>query len=188
MSQPQSPYVQGHPPPPPYPPATPQVSPRRKAQFSPVFWGLITVVVGIALFAVFSGPIKSFAHGLFDGASSGGPVGAVGQPVRDGKLEFVVKGASCGHASAGGRTAQGQYCLVELTVANIGDKPATFSGGNQKGSSQGAEYKDDSAVYTTINPGNSVAATLAFDVPRDGTLRSVTLHDSAFSGGVVVRF
>ncbi len=96
------------------------------------------------------------------------------------------------------KTAQGQYCLVTVSVKNIGDKPQTMFDDNQKGlGSNGAEYSTDSGagLYANtdnpvwigeINPGNQIKGVLVFDVPKDVQLTGLELHDSAFSGGVEV--
>ncbi len=126
----------------------------------------------------------------------------IGQPVRDGKFEFVVKNVKCGVRSLGdefvGRKAQGQFCLVTLTVQNIGDESQTFSDSDQRGhDSKGREYTPDSeaGLYANentdvwlneINPGNKITGILVFDIPDGTKLTTLELHDSAFSGGVEV--
>ena len=42
------------------------------------------------------------------------------------------------------------------------------------------------AFLEDINPGNSVKGIVVFDIPKDGQIVKLELHDSAFSGGVVV--
>jgi hypothetical protein len=97
------------------------------------------------------------------------PAGAkVGQPVRDGKFEFVVQKVACGIAKVGdeflSKTAQGQYCLVTVAVKNIGTQPKTFDGGDQRAhGTGGVKYehdgtaeiyanKDAATFLNTINP------------------------------------
>lgn len=126
----------------------------------------------------------------------------IGRPVRDGKFEFVVKSVKCGVDSVGddflNQKAQGQFCLVTLTVQNIGDEPQTFNDFDQLGhDSKGREYKPDSeaGIYANedtnvwlneINPGNKITGVLVFDIPDGTKLTTLELHDSAFSGGVEV--
>jgi Telomeric repeat-binding factor 2. len=45
---------------------------------------------------------------------------------------------------------------------------------------------DSNAFLNNINPGNSVAGILVYDVPKGLTLSKIELHDSMFSGGVTV--
>jgi len=134
--------------------------------------------------------------------SSGTP--KVGEPARDGKFEFVVKSLECGKPSVGTnqyltKTAQGQYCLLTVSVKNIGDEKQSLLSSNQKLlDTAGKEYSaDDTATmyaapegsaswYSDINPGNSVEGAIVFDVPKDVTPTVAQLHDSAFSGGVKV--
>ncbi|GIG60490.1 hypothetical protein Lfu02_48620 [Longispora fulva] len=132
------------------------------------------------------------------------PPPSIGTPVRDGKFEFVVKKVECGVDQVGGdylnKSAQGQFCLVTLSVKNIGNKPQTMSDSNQKGfGANNARYSPDSTAslyanpdsaqvwYTEINPGNEVTGLIVFDIPKDGQLLSLELHDSLFSGGVKVK-
>jgi Domain of unknown function (DUF4352) len=118
------------------------------------------------------------------------------------RFEFTVTSVKCGATSVGsdllGQKAQGEYCLVDVTVRNIGDAPQTFDGSSQKAfDAQGAEYSNDGVAemyanegnatfLENINPGNQVKGRLVFDVPKDTTLTELMLHDSPFSGGVRV--
>jgi hypothetical protein len=40
--------------------------------------------------------------------------------------------------------------------------------------------------YEEINPGNNVSGEIVFDVPQRRQMVEAELHDSAFSGGVLV--
>ncbi|MFY1694154.1 MULTISPECIES: DUF4352 domain-containing protein [unclassified Solwaraspora] len=127
----------------------------------------------------------------------------IGDPVRDGKFEFVVNKIECGKSKVGSgfftETAQGQYCLVTMLVTNIGDEARTFHDGSQRAfdkdgrrfeadTSAGLAVNQDAESFLTeINPGNQVTAIVAFDVPKGVDLVSLELHDSMFSGGVTVR-
>ena len=85
-------------------------------------------------------------------------------------------------------------------MTNIGDKPQTLDASSQYGYDvQGRKLNADSAagIYANpagggaflddINPGNSATAVVVFDIPKDGKLTKLELHDSPpFSGGVDV--
>lgn len=131
--------------------------------------------------------------------STRGP--GIGDPVRDGKFEFVVSKVDCGHDRVGSRDfgdeAQGKFCFVHMTVENIGDEPQSFFGDNQlmfdaAGREFGADteaqiYLDEgNAIYEEINPGNKVRGIVVFDIPKAAKPAKLELHDSAFSGGVDV--
>ncbi|MEU4688301.1 DUF4352 domain-containing protein [Actinoplanes sp. NPDC023714] len=120
---------------------------------------------------------------------------------RDGKFEFKVAGVKCGVKQIGSdflnQKAQGQYCLINVSVKNIGKEAQDFADSVQKAfdadeveyavDSGAAIYLEDNKVlFTKINPGNTVKGTLVFDVPKGTKLTSVELHDSMFSGGVTV--
>lgn len=130
-------------------------------------------------------------------------VGKIGTAVRDGKFEFVVRSVQCGVDQIGpdyaDERAQGQFCLVSLTVKNIGDRPQTMSDGAQKGyGSNGSQYGTNSAAglyangannqvwLTEINPGNEVTGTIVYDLPHGVELAQLELHDSLTSAGVKV--
>lgn len=130
------------------------------------------------------------------------PVNGIGREYRDGKFAFTVTRIKKGVHHVGdqyfGKTAQGQYVEIYVTVRNIGDEARTFDSGSQKlNDTRGREFSADSeatiamgdeskAFLEDINPGNGVHGILVFDVPRDIRIASIELHDSPFSGGVVV--
>lgn len=126
----------------------------------------------------------------------------IGTAVRDGKFEFTVTKVDCSKTHVGssdlGQRAQGKFCLVSVTVKNIGKEAQTFDADAQKAiAANGTTYDADSgaAFYVNddnqtflnnINPGNQVKGIIPFDVPKDASIATVELHDSFFSGGVSV--
>jgi hypothetical protein len=127
----------------------------------------------------------------------------VGAAVRDGKFEFVVSRVDCSHTTLGQehfkRTAKGKFCVVSLSVRNIGDGAQFFLSYAQKGlDAAGAEYgvdeiadlyvnKDTKTFVDRVTPGERVAGKIVFDIPKAVTLTTLELHDSLLSGGVKVR-
>lgn len=110
-------------------------------------------------------------------------VAKIGQAVRDGKFEFTVTSIECGKNSVGTnqyltKQAQGQFCLLNLTVKNIGNESQTFSdsgqvlfdaNGNKYSSDSGASLyanPSGSTFLNQINPGNSVTGAVVFDIPK----------------------
>lgn len=128
----------------------------------------------------------------------------IGEAARDGKFEFVVKSVKCGVPSVSdssgyiSKTAQGQYCLVDVSVKNIGDKSQTFLEDDQKLlNANNQEYSPDTTAtlynannsdvfVNEINPGNTVEGTMVYDIPKDQTPVTAELHDSSLSNGVKV--
>jgi hypothetical protein len=125
----------------------------------------------------------------------------VGDPVRDGQFEFVVRSVDCGARSVGdgiGRQAAlGQFCLVGLRVENTGREGRTFGGGQQfLFDDQGNRHDPDLGatagrgdgrlLSTHLNPGQRLEGTLVYDVPDPVALARVELHDGPFSGGISV--
>lgn len=132
--------------------------------------------------------------------AEGGQTPGIGAAVRDGKFEFVVQNVERGVTSVGdqftSQTPQGEYVLVTVNVANIGNEQQLFDTTSQKLlDAQGREYSTDTVATVTedpnlgfsqINPGNSLVATLVFDIPTGVSPSEIELHDSLFSGGVTV--
>lgn len=168
-------------------------------------WGAVIVVIGIviAIASSMSGSSSTTPNG---GTSAGNGTTAVqagiGTAVRDGNFEFVVKSLKCGVPSVGdaslGAVAQGQFCLVTLSVKNIGSDPQTMIDSNQTVlSASGATFEpsttaelyanpSSSFFVTDINPGNSMSGVLIYDMPKTAVPTSIVLHDSMLSGGVTV--
>src|SRR5215218_6365931 len=127
-----------------------------------------------------------------------GPAG-LGDPVRDGQFEFVVRAVDCGSRSVGEgfghRTAVGQFCLVRFRVENTGTEGRTFGGGQQSlFDRDGNRHDPDLAATlgnggewsTHLNPGQRLAGTLVYDLPEAAVPVRVELHDAPFSGGASV--
>jgi len=138
-----------------------------------------------------------------DGGSSVSPTPpGFGVAVRDGVFEFTVQSMTCGQTELVNgwlrATPQGQFCVGQLTVSNIGSTPQRFADGNQKAfGPDGKAYAADTgagvvangngdAIWNVVNPGNSLAAKVVFDTPPGATIVWLEVHDSAFSRGVRV--
>jgi hypothetical protein len=208
--QPPAPPAGYQPPPPGYgpPPAGSPVAqpPSKKKKKWP--WIVLAIVVVMILgcagvFAIVAKGAKDAVDTLDDNASGKNAVaGTMNAPARDGKFEFTVTKLECGKTSVGdsilAEKAQGQFCIVSLTVKNIGKEAQTFDGSSQKAyDAKNTQYSNDTAAELAINnnsqtfleqinPGNSVKGQLVFDVPKGTKLTSIELHDSFLSGGVKI--
>jgi hypothetical protein len=129
-----------------------------------------------------------------------GPAG-LGDPVRDGQFEFVVRSVDCGAGAVGQGLARkrplGQFCLLALEVENTGSEGRTFGGGSQylfdaAGNRHDpdldatARHGGGRLLSTHLNPGQRLEGTLVYDVPDPVELARVELHDGPFSGGAGV--
>jgi hypothetical protein len=167
---------------------------------------LLAVVALLTLIAVATGG-GSKTDSSSDGGSSstggGSSESAVGlnEAARDGKFEFTVSGVDCSKNTIGeaalSKTAQGTFCIVSLTVKNIGNEAQLLDASSQKAlDAAGKEYSADSsaAMYlgdsntflNQLNPGSTVNGQMVYDVPVGTQLTKLELHDSPFSGGVTV--
>ncbi|UQU65743.1 DUF4352 domain-containing protein [Couchioplanes caeruleus] len=126
--------------------------------------------------------------------------GRMNEEVADGRFEFAVTGMRCGVRQVGtrrlGQKARGRFCLVTVTVKNIGRRARTLDAGAQTGyAADGRAFPSEAgaAMYAAgpgrtvlerIDPGVRVRGTLVFDVPRGTRLASVVLRGSALTRGV----
>jgi hypothetical protein len=126
----------------------------------------------------------------------------LGDAVRDGQFEFVVRSVGCGQATLDNgwlhAQAKGQYCVVELTVTNIGTEARNFGDGLQRATGpSGERYAADTgagvvangsgqAIWDVINPGISVTAKIVYDIPPGAAITALELHDGALSRGATV--
>jgi hypothetical protein len=160
----------------------------------PIHKGSAAPVLIVLLSIVLVGCLSAVAYFALRGGDSGNhiPVGGIGF---DGSFGFTVTHVEYDDDSIiDGRVAQGRYCLVSLTIENIGDRPHTFSPDVQKAHrSDGSTDAADTAIgfqsetsSTSLNPHTKIAGTLVFDIPRSAKLVDIELHDSAFSRGVYV--
>lgn len=169
---------------------------------------VIGVLIVIGVIASAAGGSKSTNSPSSTSTKSGSTATAampkLNQPANDGKFQFTVTSIQCGKPSVSSpdgyitKTAQGQYCLVNITANNIGDQSQTldsssqylYDSSNKKYSSDSEASIDisptDNTFYNPINPGNTVSGAVVFDIPKGVTPTVAELHDSAFSGGVKV--
>jgi eukaryotic-like serine/threonine-protein kinase len=158
-------------------------------------WGRrLLVAAGLLL-------LLAVASKLGDGGQGGTQPAGLGDPVRDGQFEFVVRSVDCGARAVGegpGRKpARDQFCLVALRVENTGREGRTFGGGQQflfdrdgkrhdPDLDATARHGDGQLLSTHLNPGQRLEGTLVYDVPDPIALDRAELHDAPFSGGASV--
>lgn len=170
---------------------------------------VLTAILALILIGVVAGAgggskkASNSSTASTDTATKSASVAKIGESVRDGKFEFTVASIKCGETSVGTnqyltKQAQGQFCLLNVTVKNIGSEAQTFDSSSQYlFDGAGAKLSADSSAslyanpegstfLNQINPGNSVTGIVVFDIAKGVTPVSAELHDSAFSSGVKV--
>ena len=118
----------------------------------------------------------------------------LGEEARDGDLAFVVKSFDCGAAEVGGngdgRTAQGRFCFLSLTVRNSGRSPVEFVASEQalldaqdrrygvdgRATASHPENAGRDLASVLVNPSNSVDGVLVYDVPPFVEPQTANLH------------
>jgi hypothetical protein len=124
---------------------------------------------------------------------------SLGQPAVDGQFTFTVDGLECGVETIGDdflqEEAQGQFCILTVTVENTGNEARSLDASSQYlyddqerrfSSSFTLAFAMESPLFEQINPGNTLEGRIPFDVPDGANIEFAELHDSAFSGGVLV--
>ncbi|MGJ7439979.1 DUF4190 domain-containing protein [Aquipuribacter sp. MA13-6] len=120
---------------------------------------------------------------------------ALGEPATVDGVTFTVTSEDCGETTVGQEfletEAQGVFCLFGVTVANGGNEPLFFDSSNVTGYIGDTEYGSDSeatiyledndAFLEEINPGNTIEATVVFDVPADTLLERLELSPGFLS-------
>jgi hypothetical protein len=183
----------------------PQQPPKRK-KWPWIAGGIVLVsilgCVGMSIAGLFAVG-KAASDASDNNAGKNALAGQMNRTSVDGKFEFAVTAMHCGVPSVGsdgfGETAQGDFCLVNVQVKNVGKTPEIFSDTSQKGyAADGTEYAVNSGAgvwvnkgplatfLEQINPGNTVKGTLVFDVPKGSKLASIVLHESMFTAGVKI--
>ncbi|MGX6604515.1 DUF4352 domain-containing protein [Micromonosporaceae bacterium Da 78-11] len=120
----------------------------------------------------------------------------------EGAFAFTVTGTKCGVQSVGpadlSQKAVGQFCLVDVSVKNLGKEADLLDGSAQRVvDAQGKEYAvaDNAAVFLNdqspslleeIKPGAEVRGTLPFEVPAGAEPAAIVLHESGRTPGVRV--
>ncbi|MGW4634190.1 DUF4352 domain-containing protein [Nocardia sp. NPDC004415] len=194
MSNPQYPAHPGAAPQQPYYPQPP----RKRKVWPWVLGGFFLAV--IALFGGCAALIGSAAEEVAKNEESRASAAPAGTEVRDGKFSFTVTKVDPPVTTVGDnqflqKTAQGEFILVYVDVANTSTVAQQYFGSNQKLiDDQGREFANDTSaeinvneqLTAEINPGNKISMVLVFDVPTGTVPAAVEFHDSAFSNGVRV--
>jgi len=196
--------VSGPPGPPQYGYA-PQQPPKKRAKWPWIVGGIALVMIlgCVGAFVALGIGASKVADDL-DGNQKGenAVAGTMGKPAKDGKFEFTVTKMKCSVPSVGpadfGQKAQGEFCLINVTIKNVGTSAEIFVDSSQQAlDAAGATYsvdsgaaiyanKDSSTFLEQINPGNTVKGVLVFDVPKGTKLSSLILHESLFTPGIKV--
>ena len=181
-----------------------QQPPRRRKKWPWIVGGIVlAMILGcVGLFTLVLGGTAKVANDLDKNQKGENAVaGVMDQPIKDGKFQFTVTGMQCGVKQVGGefgQKAQGEFCLVNVTVKNVAGTAETFLDSTQQATdAKGNVYSVDSGAgifangessvfLEQINPGNAVKGKLVFDVPEGTKLTAVVLHESTFTTGVKV--
>lgn len=134
-------------------------------------------------------------------SSTSGDQPAVGDDAVDGQFTFVVDSFQCGETEVKNgiftQEANGEFCLLDLTVTNTGDQGRDFlagaqglfsyGGGRLAPSNEATILVNADVVNEEINPGLSIEATVIFDIADPAEIEFAHLKDAPLSQGVKVR-
>jgi hypothetical protein len=128
---------------------------------------------------------------------------SMNEPVRDGSFQFTADSMRCGVQAIGAPDEEqspiGQFCVVTLTIKNVGSSPATFADSIQKAYGVGGVWfssdptaglyanPDPTVFLNQINPGNSVKAVVVYDIPRSSRIMRLEVHENPSTPGAVIK-
>jgi hypothetical protein len=161
---------------------------------------LATCVAAVIVIGGVTVGIVAATHAL--GSSDRPTTAAVGQPGRDGSLQFTAEQVTCGVDQVGPPddfvTPTGQFCVVELKIRNVGTGPAIFTDALQEAyAPNGNRFSTDSEAIlyanpdptiflTDINPGIALTADIVYDIPVGERIARLKLHSNPDTRGVVI--
>lgn len=127
-------------------------------------------------------------------------VAGIGEPVQVGDFEVTVTDIEGDMSQIGpdmlGQTADGQYVVVSVEITNTSDESAFFNSGSPKLlDGAGNEYSTAPVIpedqggelFGQVNPGNTTAGKIVFDIPKDVEPTRITFSGGLLSDPVVVR-
>jgi cytoskeletal protein RodZ len=143
---------------------------------------------------------SSDASSSASSSAPGPPRAGLGQEVRDGKFAFVVTGVDYASVVADTNnpsattSPQGIFVIVKMTVTNVGNQPEPFVAVWQKLKAADNTFNASPdaqkhlGIMESINPGEQIEATIAYDVPNGTKPQSIELRDLPLTGGTEVFF
>jgi hypothetical protein len=134
---------------------------------------------------------------------AGAAQGGLNQPVRSGNIEFVVTKVDCGHPdipeAPAKLTAKGQFCLVDMSLHNVGssaeiyfdsyDKAISPTGETFGTNSTAGIYAGSGDHHITVGnleAGEKISGTTVFDIAKDATIARLELRGTDRSPPAVV--
>lgn len=121
----------------------------------------------------------------------------IGDTVSGGGMDFTVNGIECGETTLGSEylstEAQGEFCILDVSITNTGDTAAYVSTETQylydadgkeysASTEAGMYYEDGEILLEEINPGNTVDGAIIFDVPEGTTPTEASLGGGLLGG------
>jgi len=186
------------------PPPYPMAQPPKKKKWPWIVGGVLLVMLlgCVGTFVALGAAANKVVETIDENTAGKNAVpGEMNKPARDGKFEFTVTKLECGKPSVGTalvEKAQGEFCIIDVTVKNIGTEAQSFDGSSQKAyDAAGTQFSNDNVAEIAlggdtntfleqINPGNQVKGRLVYDVPKGTTIAAIELHDSFLSAGVKI--
>ena len=127
----------------------------------------------------------------------------IGEVVKtDSGLNVTVSAVTCGLATAPNTfegldpvVPQGQFCQIDFTVENAGDKEAilfpNYFGGligdvQYAADSSSSKFNGDNSMSITLNPGLSVTGVAFVDIAAGQTLDAITFSDGILGSEISI--
>jgi hypothetical protein len=183
------------------PPMGSAVPERSRPKHLPI---ILSIVAGVVLLGLITAAAVGTAMGVhrYRADHKQATVG-MDQPVRDGSFQFTADRVQCGVDEIGTpddyQTPTGQFCVVTLTIKNVGTDPAIFADAIQKAygpggvwfgsDSEAAFYAnpDPNIFFNDINPGNKVQALVVYDIPTEDRILRLEVHENPTTRGAIIK-
>jgi Domain of unknown function (DUF4352) len=164
----------------------------------------VTLAVVTAIVLCLGGAIAAIivGHKIFSDRTDH-PMVAMGQPVQDGNFMFTVSKMQCGVHQLGTpddyQTPTGQFCIIELKIANVGKEPGIYADSIQDAfAPNGSRYSADTPAgyyanadplifLNEINPGNHIDVSIVYDIPNGGSISRLELHENPNTNGAIIK-
>lgn len=187
----------------------PPKSRSRRRKVPRLVGGLLALVAsGVAIYVVSSGaespaPQSTNSAAAVDTApDSVPPTWPTGVTAREGTLSITVAKTECGVTQVGPpdlpAPAEGEFCLISMSVRNTGPELRLLNPGAQRAIDQNGRFHrvaeqaavlindQHPALLDELPPGETREGVLPFDVPKGVRLTDFLLHESPHSTGVRV--
>jgi hypothetical protein len=165
---------------------------------------ILSIVAGVVMIGIVGAATATafLVHRAYQHAQAQPTVG-MDTPVRDGDFQFTADSVRCGIRQIGTpddyQLPVGQFCVVTLSIMNVGKEPAIFADAIQRARGSGGvsfisdseagfyANQDPGVFLNDINPGNKVQVLIVYDIPPTGRIQALEVHENPTTKGAIIK-